>query len=78
MTDFHLIDLISQREAVRQHLRGWSVEEIIAWLAARGRVDKRSISGRETFFFESAVGHQAAFFFDGNEMIFLGDHTTFR
>lgn len=72
------VDLISQREAVRQHVRGWSVENIVGWLAIRGKVSKRSISGQEIFFFESAVGRQAGFFFDNDEMVFLGDHTTFR
>jgi hypothetical protein len=33
--------------------------------------------GREHFFFESAVGLEAAFFFDGDQIVFIGDHTTF-
>ena len=78
MPNFQLIDLVSQREAVRQHLKGWPVDDIIEWIAARGELSQRIILGRETYFFESAVGRQAAFFFDGNEIVFLGDHTTFR
>jgi hypothetical protein len=78
VTDFHLIDLVSQREAVRQHVMGWSVEDIVRWLAMRGKVSKRSISGQQIFFFESAIGRQAGFFFDNDEMVFIGDHTTFR
>jgi hypothetical protein len=78
VTDFHLIDLVSQREAVRQHLRDSPVCDILLWLAARGQLRRTMISGRETFFFETAVGRQAVFFFDGDEMIFFGDHTTFR
>lgn len=77
MPDFQLIDLVSQRNAVRHHVRGWSVDDILAWLAANGQLSQISISGRETFFFESAVGRQAMFFFNGDEMVFLGDHTTF-
>ena len=77
VTDFRLIDLVSQREAVRQHLRGWSAGEMVAWLAARGQLSKRNILGRDTFFFESTLGFEAAFFFNGDEMIFVADHTTF-
>ena len=76
--NFHLIDLISQREAVRHQLKDWPVNDIVEWIAARGDLSKRTILGRETYFFESAVGRQAVFFFDGNEIIFFGDHTTFK
>jgi hypothetical protein len=55
MSAFQLVDLVSQREAFRRHVRGWSVEDIVAWLAARGQLSKRTITGRETFFFESAA-----------------------
>ena len=77
MNDFHIVDLVSQREAVRQHVRNWPVDEVVAWLAARGRLYKRNIMGRAHFYFESGVGLQAAFFFDGDQMVFCGYHTTF-
>jgi hypothetical protein len=75
--DFQLVDLVSQREAVRQHVKGWSVADIVAWLAAHGELTKRSVSGREVFYFQSAVGREAVFFFDSDKMVFVGDHTTF-
>lgn len=78
MTDFQLIDLISQRAAVRQHLQDRSVDDILAWLAARGQLSRLTLSGREVFLFESAVGFQAVFFFSGNEMVFVVDNTTFK
>ena len=77
MSDFHVVDLISQREAVRDHSRGWSADELVAWLATRGRLYKRNIAGQDVFFFESAAGREAAFFFDGDQMVFVGQHTTF-
>jgi hypothetical protein len=77
MSDFHIVDLIMQREAVRQHTRGWSSGEVVAWLASRGHLYRRNIVGRETYFFESGIGLEAAFFFDGDEIVFVGDHTTF-
>jgi hypothetical protein len=77
MNEFHIVDLISQREAVRQHSRGWLAGELVAWLATRGRLCKRNVAGRDTFFFESAAGREAAFFLDGDQIVFVGDHTTF-
>lgn len=77
MSEFHIVDLVSQREAVRRHSRGWSADEVVAWLAARGRLCRRNIAGQDLFFFESAVGCEAVFFFDGDQIVFVGDHTTF-
>ena len=77
MRDFQLVDLVSQREAVRQQVKGWSVVDILAWLAARGELTKRSVSGRDVFYFQSTVGREAVFFFESDEMVFVGDHTTF-
>jgi len=76
MSEFHIVDLISQREAVREHSRGWSAEEVVAWLATRGRLSKRAIAGQDVFYFESAAGREAVFFFDGDQLVFVGDHTT--
>ena len=44
MNDFQLVDLVSQREAVRDHLRGKSNEEILHWLAARGQLVRQGRS----------------------------------
>ena len=77
MTDFHLVDLVSQREAVRDHLRGKSTDEVLQWLAGRGQLVQQDISGRAHFHFESHAGRRATFFFDGGDLVFVGDHTTF-
>jgi len=75
--DFRIIDLVSQRDAVREYTEGWSRADVVAWLADQGRLSWRTISGRETFFFESSAGLHATFFFDGDEVVFVGDHHTF-
>lgn len=77
MNDFQLIDLVSQREAVRDCLRGKSDEEILRWLADRGRLVRQDIAGRAHFHFESHSGRRAIFFFDRGDLVFVGDHTTF-
>jgi hypothetical protein len=74
---FRVVDLVSQRAAVRDHVKGWSKVAIVEWLATQGTLRTQIISAREHFFFESTAGIQATFFFDGDELVFVGDHTTF-
>ena len=76
---FHLVDLVSQRAAVREHLAGKSPAEILEWLAARGRVRRLpTLPGfADTWVFESAEGLTASFFFDSGSLVLFGDHTTF-
>ena len=76
--DFQLIDPVSQREAVREYLKDCSVDDVVEWIAARGELSKLAIQGRETYFFQSAAGRQAVFFIDGNEIVFVADHTTYK
>lgn len=38
MSDFAVIDLASQAEAVAAHVRGWSKAEVLAWLGEFGEV----------------------------------------
>jgi hypothetical protein len=77
-TDFHLVDLVSQREAVRRVLNGKSEKDVLAWLSERGRVTPiPSRVGPTSFEFESATGQRAQFFFSKGDMAFVADHTTF-
>ncbi len=78
MDKFVIIDLISQRNAVRDYLGSLSKKKTITWLMEHGYVLKREILGQEVFYFESFLGLQARFFFNGDEIVFLGDHTAFR
>ena len=77
MSEFHVVDLVSQRDAVREHVRGRSEAEIVSWLATQGRLVREDVGGREVFVFETAAGRRATFFFDNAELVFVGDHATF-
>ena len=60
-------------------MTGKSQAEILEWLAAKGRVTRIPTQPgiAETYEFESAEGFRAAFFFDSDGIVFVGDHTTF-
>lgn len=77
---FALVDLLSQREAVRYLLRDMSPEPKIAWLAAHGTIRTIEFPGaRLTYVFESRLGLTASFFFDDHDdFVFVGDHHTFK
>jgi hypothetical protein len=77
---FVVIDLVSQASAVARHVRGWSTNQILAWLRRQGELESRPsiILGRETYFFRSGSGFTAAFFLDGEEFTFISDNTAFR
>jgi hypothetical protein len=77
---FALLDLPSQAVAVQKLLRGKSDEEKIAWLMAHGTITRKpklSEDERQTYFFQSSIGLECAFFIDGDEFVFIGYHTTY-
>ena len=79
--DFVLIDLVSQRDAVRELLRGVDTASKLEWIASWGTI--RTIehpSGlRRIYAFESRLGFRTGFFFDeSDDFVFLGDHHTFK
>lgn len=77
---FLLIDLVSQAEAVKSLLRGRSAEEKIEWLSSHGSITPKPRTRPEEklcFWFESRTGSICCFFLDGDEFVFLGNHTTF-
>tara|TARA_R110002167_G_scaffold68493_1_gene193272 strand:+ start:57 stop:305 length:249 start_codon:yes stop_codon:yes gene_type:complete len=80
-SDFILIDLVSQRDAVRDFLRDVDTASKLEWIANWGTI--RTIehpSGlRQIYAFESRLGLRAGFFFDdSDDFVFLGDHHTFK
>jgi hypothetical protein len=78
---FVLIDLVSQREAVRNLLRGVDIDARIAWMKTWGTIHTldRHANFPQTYVFESRLGITAGFFFDDtDDFVFLGDNTTFR
>jgi hypothetical protein len=77
---FHLLDLPSQAVAVQHLLSGRPAAEKLAWLGEHGRlapIETRVPGGRPVYHFESVIGLGCAFFIDGNEFVFIGDHTTY-
>jgi hypothetical protein len=78
--NFHLLDLPSQAVAVQRQLHGKPVGEKIEWLREHGRITlkrKQSEDERQVYFFESSIGRECAFFIDGEEFVFFGEHTTY-
>lgn len=82
---FPIVDLVSQAQAVQRHLAGQSLDVKLAWLGSRGRLTvqtalKRKFPDSSTVYvFESyvGIGLTCAFFIDGDDLVFFGDHTTF-
>jgi hypothetical protein len=81
LAEFVLVDLVSQREAVRVVLQGIDIANRLVWLKSQGTVQtfEHSTPFPRTFVFESRLGIIAQFFFDeSGDFVFLGDHTTFQ
>ncbi|MGV3484774.1 MAG: hypothetical protein ACO1RT_10180 [Planctomycetaceae bacterium] len=79
--NFVLIDLVSQRDAVRALLRDVDTETRLDWIASWGTLRTVDVprSFKQAYVFESRTGLTAGFFFDDDgDFVFLGDHFTFR
>jgi hypothetical protein len=77
---FHLLDLPSQALAVQRLLSDRPEHGKLAWLATHGgltRVETQTPGARSVYAFESALGLRCLFFIDGDEFVFIGDHTTY-
>ena len=77
---FHLLDLWSQGLAVQRLLAGRRADEKLAWLAAHGVLSRTHTpvpNARPTYRFVSYIGMECLFFIDGDEFVFIGDHTTY-
>lgn len=81
VSDFHLIDLVSQAAAVQRLLRGKSPAEKLEWLAMRGKISHLPVvvpGWPDRYFFESSIGMQCAFAFMEDDFFhFCGDHHFF-
>jgi hypothetical protein len=76
---FHLIDLVSQADAVQSLLAGRSLDDKVAWFEAHGRLLALPAKGPgspQVYSFESRIGLRCAFFIDGDALVFIGDNTT--
>ena len=73
-----IFDLFAQRVAVANCIRGLSAEEKKQWLKQRGEFIEVTVREPAATIhrFRSHTGLDTNFFFDGNRLVFLGDHTT--
>jgi hypothetical protein len=78
--DIVLLDLLSQRHAIAQHLAEVDDDAKLEWLRQRGELTQIQITvpAPPTYRFRSSVGLEAAFFLRDGQFVFLGDHTTIR
>jgi hypothetical protein len=77
---FHLLDLPSQALAIQRLLSGQTEDQKLAWLSMHGKLSPfvSPIPGaRQVYLFESTLGFHCGFFFDGDEFVFMGNHTTY-
>jgi hypothetical protein len=77
---FALLDLPSQALAVERVLEGRTEDEKLAWLGAKGRLDRVSFGDEvhwPTYLFESRIGLRCCFFIAGERLVFLGVNATF-
>lgn len=80
MKCFQVIDLVSQRDAINEHLNQKTAKEKLAWLGTKGEViqlPRKDDNSKQVYQFTSCLGKVAFFFFNENEIIFVGNHHTF-
>jgi len=78
--ELHLVDLMSQHDAVRHRLANKSKEEVVAWLSVRGTLSSEmtyirspeASFARELFRFLSVNGLSTVFYFEGDELVVVG------
>lgn len=76
---FHLLDLASQAEAVQALLVGRPLDEKVAWFETHGKLSalpSKTPRSKQVYSFESNIGLQCLFFIDSDDLVFIGDHTT--
>jgi hypothetical protein len=74
---FRVIDLDSQADAVARHIRGWSRDEVLAWLGRYGKI-KRFPHNADLYSFLAPSGLLTGFVLrEGGEFLIIVDHTTY-
>src|SRR5688572_5393398 len=76
---FHLLDLASQAEAVQGLLVGRPLGEKVAWFEAHGTLSplpSTLADTRQVYSFESDTGVRCVFFIDNDDLVLVGDNTT--
>ena len=70
---FCLIDLFSQRKALREYLQNFTEEELLAWLRSHGNLREIPETNPQGYSFTSTLGIEHAFFFGHGRMRFVLD-----
>lgn len=64
MTDFTLIDLDSQQEAVAVYVKDWQIDDILHWMGKYGKVTQSTNPyGTTSYLFQSPSGKRTSFYF---------------
>ncbi len=70
MSDFTLVNLYSQREAVADYVARWEVERILEWMRNYGIVSEPNINSPvQVYTFESKAGFKDAFRFTSDNRL---------
>jgi hypothetical protein len=79
MTDFVLIDLRSQANAVWRYVDGWTKQEILAWLSKRGTITTHP-THPDSYWFQSNLGIETCFRLtvDGEFHIYFGEFNFYK
>ena len=76
MRSFTVVDLVSQRDAFREHVRGWNTSCVMELLQHQGTITQAEFGDRRCLVFRTPFGPEAVFLFDQDEIVFVGDHHT--
>ena len=63
MSDFVLIDLLNQRDAVCSHVYGWQPDEVLSWMRQYGTVSNHPKSSEVYVFCSNIDGNRTLFSF---------------
>jgi hypothetical protein len=78
-SSFTVVNLASQADGAAHYVEGWSKEKILDWLSRQGELKRLTdIYGNEYFNFNSRFGFDVNFYLDGDEFLFVGDHTSWK
>jgi hypothetical protein len=79
MSDFKIVNLASQADAVAHHVIGWRKEEILAWLGRQGTLAAIHPDDPNVYSILAPAGIQTGFILrDNGEFLIVADHTAYR
>ncbi len=77
MSDFRVVDLWGQAEAVARHTQGWSKAQVLDWLGQFGKITQLDYGYPDIFVFHPPSGLDTGFVWrDNGKFLLIGDNTT--